>query len=133
MPSFAFFLTVFVNGTTVKPATLSWAVAAMAVFPTTFGIFTFGSALATVRSIVVPVVTWVPAVGFSEITVPGVAVLVTWSKTLERQGWQEIRSKGSHRHFKHPIQRYVITVPGHDGKELAPGTLNAIPKKAGLK
>jgi predicted RNA binding protein YcfA (HicA-like mRNA interferase family) len=26
-----------------------------------------------------------------------------------------------------------VTVPGNDGKELAPGTLNAILKKAGLK
>ena len=30
-------------------------------------------------------------------------------------------------------QRYVITVPGNEGKELAPGTLNAILKKAGFK
>jgi len=27
----------------------------------------------------------------------------------------------------------VITVPGNEGKELAAGTLKAIPKKAGLK
>ena len=52
---------------------------------------------------------------------------------LERHGWKEMRSKGSHRHFKHPDQRWVITVPGNEGKELAPGTLNAILKKAGLK
>jgi predicted RNA binding protein YcfA (HicA-like mRNA interferase family) len=41
--------------------------------------------------------------------------------------------KGSHRHFKHPDEAFVITVPGNDGKELAPGTLNVILKKAGLK
>jgi predicted RNA binding protein YcfA (HicA-like mRNA interferase family) len=41
--------------------------------------------------------------------------------------------KGSHRHFKHPDQPFVITVPGNEGKELAPGTLNVILKKAGLK
>ena len=52
---------------------------------------------------------------------------------LERQGWKEIRSKGGHRHFKHAEQPSLITVPGNDGKELAPGTLNAILKKAGLK
>ncbi len=28
---------------------------------------------------------------------------------------------------------FVVTVPGNEGKELAPGTLNAILKKAGLK
>jgi predicted RNA binding protein YcfA (HicA-like mRNA interferase family) len=44
-----------------------------------------------------------------------------------------MRSKGSHRHFKHPNQPMVVTVPGAGGKELGPGTLNAILKKAGLK
>ena len=52
---------------------------------------------------------------------------------LEKHGWREMRSKGSNRHFKHLEQPYLITVPGNDGKELAPGTLNAILKRAGLK
>ena len=52
---------------------------------------------------------------------------------LETHGWIEMRSRGSHRHFKHPRQPLIVTVPGNDGKELAPGTLNAILKKAGLK
>jgi len=52
---------------------------------------------------------------------------------LEKHGWKEMRSKGSHRHFKHPQRAHLITVPGNDGKELAPGTLNAILKEAGLK
>ena len=54
-------------------------------------------------------------------------------RLLERNGWKEIRSKGSHRHFKHPGKPGLVTVPGADGKELAPGTLNAILKTAGLK
>ncbi len=54
-------------------------------------------------------------------------------RLLETHGWKEMRSKGSHRYFKHPDQPYVITVPGDEGKELATGTLNAILKKAGLK
>jgi len=54
-------------------------------------------------------------------------------RLIEKEGWVEMRSRGSHRHFKHPGQAFVITVPGNDGKELAPGTLNAILKKAGLK
>ena len=37
-------------------------------------------------------------------------------RLLEEHGWKEIRSKGNHRHFKHPEQRYVITVPGNEGK-----------------
>jgi predicted RNA binding protein YcfA (HicA-like mRNA interferase family) len=54
-------------------------------------------------------------------------------RLLEKNGWVEMRSRGSHRHFKHPEQAFVITVPGNQGKELATGTLNAILKKAGLK
>jgi predicted RNA binding protein YcfA (HicA-like mRNA interferase family) len=54
-------------------------------------------------------------------------------RLLETHGWVEMRSKGSHRHFKHPQQAMVVTVPGSEGKELASGTLNAILKKAGLK
>jgi predicted RNA binding protein YcfA (HicA-like mRNA interferase family) len=52
---------------------------------------------------------------------------------LERNGWKELRSKGSHRHFKHPDRPSLVTVPGNSGKELATGTLKAILKKAGLK
>lgn len=54
-------------------------------------------------------------------------------RLLEAHGWMEMRSKGSHRHFRHPKKSDLITVPGNEGKELAPGTLNAILKKAGLK
>jgi predicted RNA binding protein YcfA (HicA-like mRNA interferase family) len=54
-------------------------------------------------------------------------------RLLEQNGWTEMRSRGSHRNFRHPEKPSVVTVPGNDGKELAPGTLNAILKKAGLK
>lgn len=50
-------------------------------------------------------------------------------KLLANQGGTEMRPKGSHRYFKHPPKRYVITVPGNEGKELAPGTLNDTLKK----
>jgi predicted RNA binding protein YcfA (HicA-like mRNA interferase family) len=53
-------------------------------------------------------------------------------RLLEEHGWAEMRSKGSHRHFKHPDRAFVVTVPGNRGKELAPGTLKSILKKAGL-
>ena len=51
----------------------------------------------------------------------------------ERNGCKEMRCKGSHRHFKHPNRASLVTGSGNDGKELAPGTLNATLKKAGLK
>ncbi len=52
---------------------------------------------------------------------------------LQKHGWAEVRSKGSHRHFKHPGRQFIITVPGNEGKELAPGTLSATLKEAELK
>ena len=54
-------------------------------------------------------------------------------RLLEEHGWLEIRSRGSHRHFKHPERAHLITVPGHGGKDLASGTSQSILKKAGLK
>ncbi len=54
-------------------------------------------------------------------------------RLLERHGWVNMRSRGSHRQFKHPNQALVITVPGNKGSELAPGTLKGILKRAGLK
>jgi predicted RNA binding protein YcfA (HicA-like mRNA interferase family) len=40
------------------------------------------------------------------------------NRLLEKHGWVEMRSKGSHRHFKHPHRAFVVTVPGNEGKEL---------------
>ena len=54
-------------------------------------------------------------------------------KLLEENGRRLDHAKGSHRQFKHPVNANVITVPGNEGKELAPQTLNNILKKAGLK
>jgi predicted RNA binding protein YcfA (HicA-like mRNA interferase family) len=54
-------------------------------------------------------------------------------RLLEKRGWVKMRSRGSHRRFKHPNQALVITVPGNEGTELAPGTLKGILKRAGLK
>ena len=54
-------------------------------------------------------------------------------RLLETNGWRLDRSRGSHRQFRHPANPMVITVPGNEGKELAPGTLNDILRRAGLK
>jgi len=37
-------------------------------------------------------------------------------RLLEQNGWVEMRSKGSHRHFKHLAHKFVTTVPGQDGQ-----------------
>ena len=52
---------------------------------------------------------------------------------IEQDGWYLDRTRGSHRQYKHPTKPGVVTVPGHSGDEIAPGTLNSIMKQAGLK
>jgi predicted RNA binding protein YcfA (HicA-like mRNA interferase family) len=52
---------------------------------------------------------------------------------IERDSWRLVRTKGSHRQFKHAVKRGVVTVAGNQGDELAAGTLNSVLKQAGLK
>jgi len=54
-------------------------------------------------------------------------------KMLEQEGWHCVRTKGSHRQFKHPTKPGTITVAGNLSLDLPPGTLNSILKQAGLK
>jgi len=54
-------------------------------------------------------------------------------RLIESDGWREVRIRGSHRQFKHPSKRGLVTIPGRPGDDLAPGTLNSILKQAGLK
>jgi predicted RNA binding protein YcfA (HicA-like mRNA interferase family) len=54
-------------------------------------------------------------------------------EVLRRDGWYLVASRGSHRQFKHPIKPGRVTVAGHPGDDLRPGTLNSILKQAGLK
>jgi predicted RNA binding protein YcfA (HicA-like mRNA interferase family) len=52
---------------------------------------------------------------------------------LETDGWFPVATRGSHRQYKHPTKAGRVTVAGHLGDDLAPGTLNSILKQAGLK
>jgi predicted RNA binding protein YcfA (HicA-like mRNA interferase family) len=54
-------------------------------------------------------------------------------KMIEEDGWALSRTRGDHRQYKHPSKPGKLTVPGHPGDELPPGTLNSILKQAGLK
>jgi predicted RNA binding protein YcfA (HicA-like mRNA interferase family) len=54
-------------------------------------------------------------------------------KLLEADGWQLVRTKGSHRQYHHPSKPGTVTVAGHPGQDMAPGTCNNILKQAGLK
>ena len=54
-------------------------------------------------------------------------------KLLERDGWRQVRIRGSHRQFRHTEKRGTVTVSGHTGEDVPPGTLASALKQAGLK
>ena len=52
---------------------------------------------------------------------------------IEDAGWFHVRTRGSHRQYRHSKLRGVVTIPGRLSDDLAPGTVNSILKQAGLK
>ncbi|ATZ61103.2 MAG: type II toxin-antitoxin system HicA family toxin [Methanosarcinales archaeon Met12] len=54
-------------------------------------------------------------------------------KLIVSDGWHLIKSKGSHKQFKHPTKKGRVTIAGHPNHDLAAGTLNSILKQAQLK
>ncbi len=54
-------------------------------------------------------------------------------KLIEKDGWTLSRQKGSHRQYKHPVKKGLVTIAGHPGDDLGPGTLRSILKQAKIK
>ena len=54
-------------------------------------------------------------------------------KLLEKDGWQLVRQRGSHRQYRHERKPGLVTVAGKASADLAAGTLNSILKQARLK
>lgn len=52
---------------------------------------------------------------------------------LEKDGWNQVRVKGSHRQYRHPNKRGTVTIAGKPSGDIPPGTLASILKQAGLK
>ena len=52
---------------------------------------------------------------------------------LNRDGWQLVRQRGSHRQFRHPRKPGCVTVAGKLSEDMAVGTYMNILKQAGLK
>lgn len=55
------------------------------------------------------------------------------TRVIQRDGWYLVRTRGSHRQYKHPVKPGLVTIPGRPGDDLALGTLKSILKQAGLK
>jgi len=54
-------------------------------------------------------------------------------RRVVEDGWYLVRTRGDHRQYKHPVKRGRVTISGHPGEDIAPGTLNSVLKQAGLK
>jgi predicted RNA binding protein YcfA (HicA-like mRNA interferase family) len=54
-------------------------------------------------------------------------------KVIEKDGWRHVRTRGSHRQYKHPVKRGRVTVPGYPGDDVHPDTLKSVLGQAGLK
>ncbi len=54
-------------------------------------------------------------------------------KLVQEDGWVLVRTRGSHRHFRHHAKPGLVTIAGHPGVDIPKGTLNSILKQAGLK
>lgn len=54
-------------------------------------------------------------------------------RIMKKDGWFEVRQKGSHIIMKHPTKTNIIPVPFHASKEMKKGTLQAILKLAEIE
>lgn len=53
-------------------------------------------------------------------------------KLVEADGWRLVKTRGSHRQFKHPTKPGKVTIAGHPSMELEHKTLKSILEQAGL-
>jgi len=54
-------------------------------------------------------------------------------KLLADDGWETVRTKGSHRQMNHPRKKGTVTVAGKPSLEIPVGTLKSIYKQAQIE
>ena len=54
-------------------------------------------------------------------------------RLVEREGWSLVRTRGSHRQYRHPDRPGTVTIAGKPSDDLPPGTWASIVKQAGLR
>jgi len=52
---------------------------------------------------------------------------------IKKNGWREVRQKGSHKIMRKEASSETIIFPYHRGKEVPTGTARRIMKQAGIK
>ena len=54
-------------------------------------------------------------------------------KDLQADGWYEVRQRGNHRQFKHPVNKGTVTVDGKESKTICGFLLKSLERQSGLK
>lgn len=54
-------------------------------------------------------------------------------RELRKDGWYEVRRRGSHRVMRHSRKRGIVVVAGNPNADIKAGTLSQVLKQAGLK
>ena len=51
-------------------------------------------------------------------------------RLIEQDGWRLVRTKGSHRQYRHPVKPGTVTIAGKPSDDLPPGAWNSILKQS---
>ena len=54
-------------------------------------------------------------------------------RMIKEDGWEIVRTRGSHRQYKHPVKSGRVTITGHGRDDLNQETWNSILRQAGLR
>lgn len=53
---------------------------------------------------------------------------------IEKEGWYLVRQSGSHKQYKHPLKKGLVTISAHRlSDDVLPKTASSILKQAGIK
>ena len=54
-------------------------------------------------------------------------------RLLETDGWEVVRTRGSHRQLRHGTKLGTVTVSGHPKDDVHPKTLQSVLRQAGIE
>ena len=54
-------------------------------------------------------------------------------RVIEQDGWTLVRTRGSHRQYRHPEKPGTVTIAGKPAHDLPRGTWASVMKQAGLR
>lgn len=53
-------------------------------------------------------------------------------KLIEADGWCFVRQKGSHKHYRHPVKKGIVTISGKPNDDIPKQTEKSILKQSGI-